>query len=358
MRIAFARSIVSASLVFLLGASGSAQVQVVTLSALADATLYDAPQLANGAGEHLFAGVTNHAEVRRALVTFDVAGAIPPGALVVGVELQLTIDRTFHFAPLPVALHRVLASWTEGSANPAGNEGGGAAAAVGDTTWHHRSAPGSFWGAAGSDHEAVASASCTTPDQWVPVLWTTTPRLVADVRGWLATPATNHGWLLRTAEVQGGAIRRFASRTNPVVAARPVLRVQFVARGTWAPLGDGCGAVAPTIAMAGSLQPGTSVLIQLQGTAGNTFGALFGALAVAVPGAALLPGCSLMLDPGQAVALALGPLDASGQLAGAVAIPGSPLLSGQALAAQALLDVPTPAGVGLQLSAAAVAVLP
>ena len=54
--------------------------------------------------------------------------------------------------------------------------------------------------------------------------------------------------------------------------------------------------------------------------------------------------------------LAAGPLDAAGRLAATVVIPPSPSFAGFTLTAQAVLDTTAPPG--LELSAAAIALLP
>lgn len=348
--------IVSAACAGLPFAAPRAQVTSRLLAPAADAAIYgDAGTVANGSGDHLFAGFTHHSEARRSLVRFDLAGALPAGAGIVAAELTMTIDRTFYPAALPVALHRVTGSWSEGASHPFGNEGGGAPALSGDTTWFHRTLPAPAWTAPGGDFAAIASAVCITPPQLVPVSWSSSG-LVADVRGWLAAPGANHGWLLRTDESIGGAVRRFASRSNPAVGDRPMLRVDYVLPGTWGVLAAGCGASPPTVGFAGTFSPGTTVGVLAQGTATNTFAAVFASLDTAVPAALLFPGCAVALDPASTVLLGAGPLDAAGQFTPTFAIPAAPSFAGTLIAAQALLD--TPAAPHLQLSSAAVLVLP
>src|SRR5712691_6169329 len=57
-------------------------LQTVVLAPSKDNTLYQTSNgsLSNGAGIHLFAGMTNRRERRRALLAFDVASQIPPGS--------------------------------------------------------------------------------------------------------------------------------------------------------------------------------------------------------------------------------------------------------------------------------------
>ena len=63
-----------------------ASADIVTLGPAADTTLYEDAQgsLANGAGQHLFAGTNGTATFlnRRGLISFDVAAALPAGATI------------------------------------------------------------------------------------------------------------------------------------------------------------------------------------------------------------------------------------------------------------------------------------
>jgi hypothetical protein len=54
--------------------------------------------------------------------------------------------------------------------------------------------------------------------------------MVADVQGWLDTPANNHGWILIGPEDVQSA-KRFGSRENSDVALRPALVLEFVSGG-------------------------------------------------------------------------------------------------------------------------------
>jgi hypothetical protein len=113
----------------------------IVLTADADATLYSRGVLpaANGAGEFLFVGSTNGTEPRRALVRFDVAGALPAGATIASARLVLNVDRTKAEVE-PASVHRVTASWTEGTAHSSqSGQGSGTEPDSGDATWEHRS---------------------------------------------------------------------------------------------------------------------------------------------------------------------------------------------------------------------------
>src|SRR5690606_18470100 len=100
--------------------------------------------------------------VRRAVLAFDVAGAIPAGATVVEASLRLTIDKVPLIpAPGVFSLHRATADWNEGPTNPSSPEGGGGVSQPGDTTWLHTNFSEAFWSAPGGDFDVVPSVTLT-----------------------------------------------------------------------------------------------------------------------------------------------------------------------------------------------------
>jgi hypothetical protein len=232
-----------ALLLLLLTAAASASAahaETTTAGAGRDNTLYQSAtgSLSNGIGSGVFAGRTAQAtnSIRRGLVWFDVAAAVPAGATISAVQLKLTMSQTSSGA-MNVALHRVNAAWGEGAsdAGPAG--GSGAPAQAGDATWLHRVYPGTLWASPGGDFAAVASA--TRPvDEAGDYVWDSTPGLVADVQTWLDQPADNHGWLLRGNEAAAQTVKKFESRESTDPAFRPALTIQYslpvpVASSTW-----------------------------------------------------------------------------------------------------------------------------
>ncbi len=230
----------------------------VSIAASADTTLYEsaAGALANGGGQFLFVGNTNEMAPgdepkRRALIAFDIAGAVPAGATIDSVTLELAMDRTI-VGNVGVDLHRVSASWNEGSTDAAGQEGKGGPAVPGDATWLHRDSPGTAWTAAGGDYVPAASATATVGGAGT-YTWSSATMTV-DVQAWLDAPATSHGWLLRTIEFPGAAeAKRFISREG---AAGPVLRVTYSGvAGPAAPIPalplSGLIALAVVLALAG-----------------------------------------------------------------------------------------------------------
>lgn len=207
-----------------------AAADVVQLVSGRDNTLVESPGglLSNGAGPSFFAGRTSQASnsIRRGLVWFDVAGAIPAGANITGASLRLSLTGASSTLAVGVGLHRVTASWGEGASNAGDGGGGGAPAQPGDATWIHRSFSSVLWATPGGDFVATASAVLPVGDLG-DYTWPSNPELVADVAGWRAAPAENHGWLVRGAEESPGTAKKFDSREGPTAALRPVLTVEY-----------------------------------------------------------------------------------------------------------------------------------
>lgn len=230
------------------GAAATASAAQRTLFPSLDNTLIQdaAGSLSNGSGPDLFVGLTHAMSIRRALVRFDVAAAVPAGAHVDSVWLVMTLTRTTASNPATVTLHRVQASWGEGTSNSGGGQlggGGGAPATPGDATWLHRSFATLNWTAPGGDYAAAVSGqavigNATTVGEHF--TWGSSAGMVADVQAWLDTPASNFGWLLHGDEAAGLGVqtsRRFASREAEAEAIRPQLRIIFSGVGvephTW-----------------------------------------------------------------------------------------------------------------------------
>ena len=88
--------------------------EVRVLWAARDATLVESAggTLANGSGPGLFVGRNSQAanSRRRALLGFDLAGEIPAGARITGVELVLELTPS-HAELSWISAHRLLAEW-------------------------------------------------------------------------------------------------------------------------------------------------------------------------------------------------------------------------------------------------------
>ncbi|MCE2880749.1 MAG: multicopper oxidase domain-containing protein [Planctomycetaceae bacterium] len=199
---------------------------VVTLQAAADAMLFESPTgtIANGAGIHHYLGNASNGSRRRFAIRFD-SSAIPSGSTVVTAELAIRCNQTSGSAT-SVAAHRALASWAEGPTDPSGNESSGATAVASDLTWLHRVYPSDFWATAGG--EFTSSASATRSVSAVGVATWSGSGLASDVQGWVDTPGSNFGWIMRGDEATGANTKRFDSRSTGTIADRPTLRITYL----------------------------------------------------------------------------------------------------------------------------------
>lgn len=199
----------------------------VTVTPVKDNTLIEHPTGAysSALSTYFFAGrvgANGGGSFRRGLVRFDLA-AIPAGSTVTSVSLRLYCSAAGVTSQHPVALHRLLASWGEGTSLAFG--GGGANSTPGDATWINRFHPGQPWTTPGGDFVATASGSRNVGGQGF-YTWSSTAGLVADVQQWVNDPATNHGWLLKGNEVTQQSVKRFDSR-EAGAGTRPQLTVVF-----------------------------------------------------------------------------------------------------------------------------------
>jgi len=212
-------------------AARPAAADVVSIQASRDSTLYQSTSgnVSNGAGEVFFAGHTSvfTNSNRRGLIAFDIAASIPAGSTIDSVTLRLHLTRAPSLPePFPMSLHRVLASWGEGTSNPVGQEGGGAPATTGDATWLHRFFNTVLWTAQGGDFAPTVSASILVSNVAF-YSWGPTAAMRSDVQGWLDNPATNFGWMLRGDEATLESARGFDTHESLTAANRPVLDVAF-----------------------------------------------------------------------------------------------------------------------------------
>lgn len=228
----FVRKVTPAMLLLAtLFATMPAVADVASIPASKDNTLYEsaAGDTSNGAGQVFFAGrtgtITN--SIRRGLIAFDVAGAIPAGSTINSVTLRLHLVRVPPTATqTTITLHRVTANWGEGTSDPGLNEGGGAPATTGDATWLFRFFSSLSWAIPGGDFVATQSASRAVLDIG-PYSWGPTMGMRIDVQGWLDVPASNFGWMLRGAEATMSSSRGFDTRQGLTPADQPVLVVTY-----------------------------------------------------------------------------------------------------------------------------------
>lgn len=219
------RSMTTAAVAAMVASNASAIT--IDLPAVGDNTLYEdtAGALSNGAGSAMFAGNNSADLVRRALVRFDVAGAIPAGSTITAATLSL-FQSGANAAVQQVEVHRVLAGWGEGASVAPSGGGGGTAPSSGDATWIHREFNSLAWATPGGDFSPAASA-VTGVGGIGAVSWMSAA-LTADVQAMLDAPLSDFGWILLGNESVASSAKRFATREEAQVSERPVLRVEYV----------------------------------------------------------------------------------------------------------------------------------
>jgi hypothetical protein len=197
----------------------SSSAEQIALGASADATLFGVNPLNSAGGDTFFlAGTTQNHTTNRALLLFDIAGAIPAGAQINSASLNVDVTRRpgCGFESSFFGLHRMLRSWGEGNTVVTDNNGGlGAPAEPGDATWDYRHAFSDPWatpgGAAGIDYVTDFSSLAFVFDVDL-YQFEGTPETRADVQFWLDHPESNFGWMLKgESEELAFTARRFAS---------------------------------------------------------------------------------------------------------------------------------------------------
>jgi spore coat protein A len=215
--------------------AGVSRADLVTVGTSQDNTLYSeagdtSNDLSNGAGFYMFAGATKDSSpgspvLRRALVAFDVAAAVPAGSVINSVTLTLYMSRS-RTQNETVDLHRVQAAWGEGASDAGGEEGAGATATTNDSTWSHRFWPSTTWTTSGGDFDPTASASAIIGGQNGFYSWTSA-QMASDVQSWLDAPSGNFGWIVIGNEVDSRVVKRFNTHENSDTNRRPALEIDF-----------------------------------------------------------------------------------------------------------------------------------
>ena len=205
----------------------TAAAETVRIEAGRDATLVEHPDgaLANGSGPFFFVGRTGQGQnsLRRGLLWFDVAGALPEAAIVESVSLTVFMSPS-NPGLREVRLHRVLADWGEGPSAASG--GGGRPSQPGDATWIHTFHDFEFWTHSGGQFVGRASARLDLAGSAF-YTWEDTNHLLHDVQLWNSAPQRNFGWVLIGDETTPQTAKSFASRENPDAALRPMLEVTY-----------------------------------------------------------------------------------------------------------------------------------
>lgn len=278
--------------------AGHLQAQTTTTIACSlDNTLYESAtgSFSNALGD-LFVGVTAQGKLRRALLRFDVAAALPADARVLSATLQLEITGSGAPTATTATVHRATRPWGEGTSLAiTGGGGQGAPTTPGDATWLHAVSPTSPWTMAGGDFDAAPRGSIA-----LPVLGTTSgtvdPQLV---EAWLTGQLTNHGVLLKTAEqFPVDRARRLASRETPAIG--PSLVVIWIARGATGAWGQGCALTSnvPQLAFTGAPLGGSTLGIVHTNAPPLSLGVDAFSLALVPTGVTLAGACTVFLaDP-------------------------------------------------------------
>jgi hypothetical protein len=221
-----------------------ANAATITLDASKDASIFqNNVNNSSGAGNGLIVGTNAQSSARRAAIAFDVASALPAGAVIQNVQLNLVLGSVAGAgvpgndpADVTIGLHRLIGNWGEGIAqqqspptDSLGGQGQGVAAAAGDITWNSSFHGSSLWATPGGDVTAMASASALI-DALVgrTKSWASTAELISDVQNWFDNPTSNFGWMLvNTNEASANTGRTFFSSEVATAAFRPQLEITY-----------------------------------------------------------------------------------------------------------------------------------
>lgn len=199
-----------------------------TLSPIQDNTVFSESGSLSDARGFLYAGrtgvVSGSSDLRRALVSFQVAG-LDPGAVIQTASLTMQINKVGPSATgTTLRLFKVSEAWGEGSSiNPSG--GNGDAATPSDATWTHRLFGTSTWTTPGGTFQPTETANTTA--NVGSITWTSSSPMVSDVQSWFNDPDHNFGWLIKGDEATDGSACRFDSKDFGT--SGPELTVSFLA---------------------------------------------------------------------------------------------------------------------------------
>ena len=235
IKIASSRSALLLGVCLLALASAPAHAATVTIAPAGDNTIADGVDPgtgedfrdnSSGACEDVFSGTTADGFTRRALLRFDIAGSIPPGATINSVTLTLTVNKSPDTQDATMTLHPVSRSWGEGT-NDCGPKGGGqgldAVTGSGDATWTHAEFDSVTWTGSGGDFGDASASAPVGFDNGSQGVWSSTT-MAGEVQAWLDNPTTNYGWILVGDEARSPTARRFSSREGTVP---PTLEIDF-----------------------------------------------------------------------------------------------------------------------------------
>ena len=211
---------------------------ILDIAPSADATLLGGTDVGNSlAVPGMFVG-KDPSNVKRGLIEFNVAAAIPAGATVTGVSLQMTIGQVAgssggsvtNFGPVQtMGLYDESQAWGQPTntvgASSFGGHGHGAAAQTGDATWTTAAWSTTPWNVAAGGNWTAGSldlADAQVPGTTGYVATWSSAALAAEVQGWLDNPASNNGLLIKDQdEVTGTTFRAFWGEQGAINAGNP-----------------------------------------------------------------------------------------------------------------------------------------
>ena len=184
----------------------------VTLTPVADTTISeDSAAKADGSTPHMIVGhlspdIGGHANVpARGLLRFDLT-SIPGNAIVSSATLRLAVFASASGVNDTHVLNALSRDWDE------------TAASWTTTGWES-------WEEGGGDFDPTTDGSVSVGGIG-PVIFTSTPNLIARVQGWIMNPSGNYGWMLRSlSEVGGRNARRFYTRE--AASEQPLLTIEY-----------------------------------------------------------------------------------------------------------------------------------
>ena len=211
-------------------AVSSAPAVTVTIGSSRDNTLYEDSlgRWSSGAGPIMFCGNTQPGSgLRRALILFDIAAALPESAIVDSVKMRLHVSRANNnLTPLPARLRKVTTNWGEAGSNAGPFGGQGTSAQIGDATWLYTFFNTNTWTSPGGDFVPTNSDSQSVGPKGF-YTWGSTAAMVADVQGWRTSPATNFGWLILGDIDEIHVAKGFDTRESDSVAFRPEMTIDY-----------------------------------------------------------------------------------------------------------------------------------
>jgi hypothetical protein len=196
----------------------------INLTPSKDNTLFEilTGDLSNGLGS-LFAGVTAGNTKHRAVLAFDFS-SVPSNAIINSASLQLNVSKAGAGGASVFSLYPLTADWGEGTSN-SGSSGSGITAAPGDATWTHRFYNTSIWSTDGGDFSAAPSGSLSMGA--IGSYSISGAGMAGAVQAWVASPASNFGWILKSDETVLASSLRFDSRESLASSTRPTLSIDY-----------------------------------------------------------------------------------------------------------------------------------